>query len=162
MVGWLDFDDESLAGQQEITSTDTWAHSMFDSKKTNGVEWYFSTVLNADIDLVSNLDANAEYTYEDVTTTASDAFGLKVFDTAAVRVPVYGFIASFCRPNYDWYQEQAAKVPSFTYVDRSAEDCDGASEDPYGHVDPLFAADENGHSNDFFRSLVTWVKEKVL
>lgn len=162
LVGWLDFDDEALAGQQEITSTDVWAHSMFDSKKTNGVEWYFSTVLNADIDLVSNLDALAEYTHEDATTTAADAYGLRVFDTAAVKVPVYGFIASFCRPNYDWYKDQATSVEDFRYVDRSAEHCPEPSDDPYGHVDPLFAADEGGHTNDFFATLVKWVKEKVL
>ena len=162
LVGWLDFDDEELAGQQEISSTDVWAHSMFDSTETNGIEWYFSTVLNADIDLTSNLDTTAEYTHEDETTTAQAAYGLREFDTAAVKVPVYGFIASFCRANYDWYKEQATSVNNFKYVDRSAEHCPEPSDDPYGHVDPLFAADEGGHTNDFFATLVKWVKNEVL
>lgn len=161
LVGWLDF-DEVVEGQQEISSTDVWAHSMVDSTATNGVEWYFSTVLSADIDLASNLDATAEYTHEDMTTTAEAAYGLREFDTAAVKVPVYGFIASFCRANYDWYKDQATSVASFRYVDRSAEHCSEPSGDPYGHVDPLFAADEGGHTNDFFATLVKWVKEKVL
>lgn len=162
LVGWLDFDDDALAEQQEISSTDVWAHSMFDSTETNGVEWYFSTVLNADIDIASNLDTNAAYTHEDMTTTAQAAYGLREFDTAAVKVPVYGFIASFCRASYDWYKDQATSVNSFRYVDRSAEHCSEPSADPYGHVDPLFAADEGGHTNDFFATLVKWVKEKVL
>lgn len=162
LVGWLDFDDEALEGPPEISSTDTWAHSMFDSTETNGVEWYFSMVLNADIDLASNLDTTAEYTHEDMTTTAEAAYGLRESDTAAVKVPVYGFIASFCRASYDWYKDQATSVASFRYVDRSAEHCSEPSGDPYGHVDPLFAADEGGHTNDFFATLVKWVKEKVL
>lgn len=161
LVGWVDFDDPSLDGQQEIASTSRWAHSMFDLAETNAVEWYFSTVLNADIDIASNLDSRGEYEHELVIRNAKQEFGHRVFDNTRVRVPVYGFISAFCRDNYDWYATVAEKVPSFRYVDRSAEHCDAPSDDPYGHVDPLFAEDEGGYSNDFFSTLSRWVRKKI-
>ncbi len=161
LVGWADFDDPLNAEGQEISSTDVWAHSMFDLTESNAVEWYFSTVLNADIDIASNLDTKAQFTHGDLTSTASDEYGLREFDTARVKLPVYGFISAFCRDNYDWYRDQAVSVTSFTYKNHSAEFCAQPSDDPYSHVDPLFAADTDGHSNAFFSSLIRWVKKRV-
>jgi hypothetical protein len=117
-------------------------------------------LLNADIDLASNLDSRVRFRHP-VTgkmTTAAKLEGHRVFDTKRVAVPVYAFVASECRDRFDWYQSVAASVRSFTIVDHSDEHCPVHSPEPYSHLDPLFAADTDGFTNAFLASLADWLE----
>jgi hypothetical protein len=50
-----------------------------------------------------------------------------------------------------------SSVSDFTLVDRSDEHTTNPSPKPYSHLDPLFAADENGFENDFIATLTQWL-----
>lgn len=158
LLHWTDFYQTS---PPELSSTDVWARSLWQSRQTNGIEWYFPVRLNAEIDLASNLDSHAHFrdprTGRNVSATGLE--GQRVLDAKFVAIPVYAFAAAQGRERFDWYREISRDVPSFTLVDRSDEHTPRPSPRPYSHLDPLFAYDENGFENDFIATLTTWLAD---
>jgi hypothetical protein len=156
LLHWVDFHQTV---PPELSSTDVWARALWQSRDTNAVEWYFPVRLNAEIDLASNLDSHAHFR-DPRTGKNVSAFKLedqRVLDAKFVGVPVYAFAASQGRERFDWYRAVSRSVPSFTLVDRSDEHTASPSPEPYAHLDPLFAHDENGFENDFFATLAEWL-----
>lgn len=159
LLHWLDFDQTV---PPELSSTDRFARALWQSRRTNAVEWYFSIMLNADIDLASNLDSTAPFNHPltGQPTTAAALEGHRVLDQARVAVPVYAFVASECRDRFDWYRSVARAVPEMTIVDHSAETCAMPAGVPYAHLDPLFAEDEGTFTNAFIASVASWLSSR--
>jgi pimeloyl-ACP methyl ester carboxylesterase len=155
LVGWRDFDDTD---PPEVSSTDLWASSTWSRTETNAVEWYFSTHLNADIDLASNLDSTESFVDESGGETTAEAKEQhRALDNARVKLPVFAFVTSECRERFDWYRSVAKSLKSFKIVDRSGENCPAPAAQPQAHLDPLFAADTGGFTNDFVVTLSKWL-----
>lgn len=158
LAHWRDFDRTS---PPELSSTDVFAEALWRSTVTNGVEWYFSIMLNADVDLAFNLNSRATFPHP-VTgepTTAARLEGHRVFDVRRVAIPVYAFAAQECVERFEWFTTVATSVPSFTIVDRSKEGCPAPASEPHAHLDPLFAFDEDGFENDFIATVADWLEE---
>jgi pimeloyl-ACP methyl ester carboxylesterase len=154
LLHWTDFNQVS---PPELASTDLWADTLWRSQATNVVEWYFSIMLNAGIDLASNLDSTATIALIGGA-TAFELEGHRVFDASKVALPVYAFAANECRARFDWYESVSTSITDFTLVDHSNTDsCPSPAAVPYAHLDPLFAADTGGFTNAFLATLAEWL-----
>jgi len=153
LIHWVDFD---RAIPPELSSTDVFAGALYKSTATNAQEWYFSIMLNAGIDLASNLDSTVPSS--PAGSTAVELEGHRVFDAASVAVPVYAFAAEECRERFLWYESVSVSVPDFTLVDHSNIRCTSRASVPYTHLDPLFAFDTGGFTNAFISSLAGWLR----
>jgi hypothetical protein len=146
-----------------LSSTDRWARLTWESEETNFAEWYFSIALNSELDLAHNL--SSKQTFVDPrtgeATTAAKEKKQRIFETARVKLPVYGFVTANCRARHDWYRKKAKSLTSYTVVDRSASHCPQPASVPHSHLDPLLAEDEGGHTNDFVVTLGRWLKRRI-
>jgi hypothetical protein len=159
LAHWSDFDETG-----EFSSTDRWARLTFEGTAPNFAEWYFPIALNSEMDLAHNLDSKAAYLDESTQaeTTAADSFGHRIFDTARVKLPAFGFVTANCMDPYEWYGSVATSLTDYTLVDRSQEHCGEDAGEDWAHLDPLLAEDEGGHTNDFVRTLARWLEAEVL
>ena len=157
LLPWTDFNQVS---PPELASTDLWANTLWQSQQTNVVEWYFSIMLNAGIDLASNLDSTATISLIGGA-TAFELEGHRVFDASKVALPVYAFAATECRGRFDWYESVSTSISDFTLVDHSNTNCPTPASVPYAHLDPLFAADTGGFTNAFIATLAAWLRTRV-
>jgi pimeloyl-ACP methyl ester carboxylesterase len=157
LVHWTDFNQVS---PPELAFTDLWAETLWRSATNNAVEWYFSIMLNADIDLASNLDSTAPIQLLGGA-TAFELEGHRVFDATKVALPVYAFAANECRGRFDWYESVSTSLSNFTLVDHSNTSCPSPASVPYAHLDPLFAADTGGFTNAFIATLANWLRTRV-
>jgi hypothetical protein len=110
---------------------------------TNGMEWYASRRLNAEIDLSSNLDSR-----DPATLAFATAAGLRLWHNASVRLPVFGAVARSDvqhRSRYSWYRDAIAG-DDFTLLELPE----------YDHLDPLFAGDTEG-GNRCTQALSEWL-----
>lgn len=153
LLHWMDFDQTI---PPELSSTDVWAASLYKSTATNAQEWYFSIMLNAGIDLASNLDSTVPIS--STGPTAVDLESHRVFDTARVAVPIYAFAAEECKERFLWYDSVSVAVTDFTLVDHSNIRCASPASVPYTHLDPLFAFDTGGFTNAFISTLAGWLR----
>ena len=156
IIHWSDYWQTS---PPELSSTDAWARALWQHQATNGVEWYFPIRLNAELDLAGNLDSHTHFRHPVTGESVSAARleGQRAFDTKRVAVPVYAFAAAQGRARFEWYLGVARKISSFTLIDRSDEHTPHPSSRPYSHLDPLFAADTGGFTNDFLATLADWL-----
>lgn len=160
LAHWTDFDETEPA---ELVSTDRWSRLNWEGTDANFAEWFFSIALNSEMDLANNLDSRVVYTDPMLgETTAADAHKQRVFDTAKVAIPAYGFVAAFCLEPYEWYGTVATSLPDYTLVDRSGPGCDQPASEPWSHLDPLLAQDTGGFTNDFVTTLLKWLNGRVL
>ncbi len=157
LLHWLDFDETV---PPELSSTDRWAQALWRSRATNAVEWYFSIMLNAGIDLASNLDSTVPIPAAGGA-TAFALEGERVFDTSSVALPVYAFAADECRQRFEWYEGVSTSLTDFTLVDHSNTGCPLPASVPYAHLDPLFAFDTGGFTNAFIAALADWMRSHV-
>jgi hypothetical protein len=155
LAHWLDFNHTHTP---ELCSAEVWARSLWQNEATNATEWYFSIRLSGDADLAANLDS--DQVVAGLGVSAAQVEGHRVFDTARVAVPVYAFVAAEGRDRFDWYRQVASAVPGFTIVDHSDEDTLAPSPAPYSHLDPLFAMDTDGFTNDFLATLTDWLSAR--
>lgn len=152
LLHWIDFNQ---LNPPELSSTDVFAASLYRSTETNAQEWYFSIMLNADIDLASNLDSSVPTPGDG--RTGVELEGHRVFDTTSVRLPVYAFAAEECAERFEWYASVSVAVSDFTLVDHSNIRCPSPSSEPYTHLDPLFAFDTAGFTNAFIFTIAGWL-----
>lgn len=153
LLHWIDFNQ---LDPPELSSTDVFAGALYRSTATNAQEWYFSIMLNAGIDLASNLDSTVSVS--PAGPTAVELEGHRVFDAASVAVPVYAFAAEECKERFLWYKSVSVSVTDFTLVDRSNIRCPAPASVPHTHLDPLFAFDTGGFTNAFFSTLAGWLR----
>ncbi len=157
LLHWVDFNQVS---PPELASTDVWAETLWKSRVTNVVEWYFSIMLNADIDLASNLDSTVPIPLAGGL-TGFQLEGHRIFETSSVAIPVYAFAANECRGRFDWYETVATAITDFTLIDHSNTGCPSPAPVPYAHQDPLFAFDTSGFTNAFVATLADWMRTRV-
>jgi pimeloyl-ACP methyl ester carboxylesterase len=111
---------------------------------TNGMEWYASRRLNADVDLSSNLDSRDEATRARAATE-----GLRLWHNAGMPLPVFGAVTRSDEQSlsrYTWYRDAIAS-DDFTLLELPE----------YDHLDPLFARGPNG-GNRCLTALAAWIK----
>jgi pimeloyl-ACP methyl ester carboxylesterase len=112
---------------------------------TNGLEWYASRRLNAEIDLSSNLDSR-----DPITADLASAAGLRLWHNASVPLPVFAANTRSAEQQlsrYTWYRE-AIEGSDFTLLELPE----------YDHLDPLFASDRPG-GNRCTEALAGWLQE---
>lgn len=153
LLHWVDFNQ---VVPPELSSTDVWAGTQWKGTATNAQEWYFSIMLNAGIDLASNLDSTVPVS--SAGPTAVDLEGHRVFETRSVAVPVYAFASEECMERFLWYESVSVSISDFTLVDHSNARCPSPSSVPYTHLDPLFAFDTGGFTNAFISTLAIWLR----
>ncbi|MEA2433573.1 MAG: hypothetical protein QOG54_1030 [Actinomycetota bacterium] len=161
LVGWREHDE---IDPPEPSSTDLWARALWSDTETNATEWFFSVRLNADIDLAQNLDSTEAFVDPDTSqpTTGAEVGGQRVFDAKRVALPVFAIASGECRERFKWYRDASARLTSFKLLDRSAPYCAHPANEAWYHVDPLFAQDTGGFTNDFVAGLERWLERKVL
>ena len=128
--GWIGFRE---AG--ELTDLAAMAHALRQQDGANGIEWYASRLLNAEVDLSSNLDSRGPDTPGSRAGIAC-ACGI----TGRRRFPVFGMVTGSSeqkRERYEWYAATVA-TEDVTILDAPEQE----------HMDPLFA--ENDGRNRFF------------
>lgn len=112
---------------------------------TNGMEWYASRCLNAEVDLSSNLDSR------DATTGAlAAAEGLRLWHNRTMALPVFGAVTRSSEQSharYIWYRDAIAG-DDFTLLELPE----------YEHLDPLFAQDAEGR-NRCLTALAAWLRD---
>jgi pimeloyl-ACP methyl ester carboxylesterase len=161
LVGWRQHDE---VDPPEPSSTDLWARALWSGTETNATEWFFPVAYNADIDLAQNLDSTETFT-DPATgepTTAAELMDQRVLDTAHVALPVFAIATGECRERFEWYRDSSPKLTSFQLLERSAPYCPNPASEAWYHVDPLYAQDTDGFSNDFIVGLERWLDRKVL
>jgi pimeloyl-ACP methyl ester carboxylesterase len=108
---------------------------------TNGLEWYASRRLNAEIDLSSNLESGGEGTG-----TEAESLGLRLWHNAAVALPVFAVVTRSeeqSRARYDWYRGAVGGEMTLLKLPE------------YDHLDPLFASPDGG--NPCVVALAEWI-----
>jgi pimeloyl-ACP methyl ester carboxylesterase len=113
---------------------------------TNGMEWYASRRLNADVDLSSNLNSRDEATRARAATE-----GLRLWHNAGMPLPVFGAVTRSDQQSlsrYTWYRGAIAS-DDFTLLELPE----------YDHLDPLFARGPDG-GNRCLAALAAWVSER--
>jgi hypothetical protein len=161
LVGWRHHDEVE---PPEPSSTAIWARSLWEGTETNATEWFFSIALNAEIDLAQNLDSTEQFMDPKTgeTTTAAEAAGQRVLDTRRVSLPVFAIASGECAERFKWYESVSPRLTSLKLLDRSADYCPHPAREPWFHVDPLYAQDEEGFTNDFIAGLERWLDRRVL
>lgn len=183
LLGWRSHRDCG-----EPTDLETVARALLQIDGANGMEWYASRRLNAEVDLSSNLDS-----HDPTTRDLAQAAGLRLCHNAAMPLPVFavtvgaereqgGFPSSLpetlprttgatlargeIRGNSSEYSS-----PSFSDSMRAGARCAWyrraiASDDftlvelpHYEHLDPLFAEHDDG-GNRCLEALAEWLKKR--
>jgi hypothetical protein len=140
-VGWIDFRE---AG--ELTDLQRVAGALQQRDGANGSEWYASRLLNAEVDLSSNLDSR----HPD-TAALAQQHGLRLWHHGAEAFPVFGVVTGSKtqkRDRYDWYAGTVA-TEDVTILDLPEQE----------HLDPLFA--ENDGRNRFLPALAEWLLARL-
>ena len=112
----------------------------------NGIEWYASRLLNAEVDLSSNLDSSCPDT-----AALAAAHGLRLWRHGEEAAPVFGVVTGSSEQNRERYQWYAATVAArdVTVLDAPEQE----------HLDPLFA--ENDGHNRFLPALIEWLLSRI-
>jgi pimeloyl-ACP methyl ester carboxylesterase len=136
-LGWVGFRE---AG--ELTDLQRVAAALRQYDGANGSEWYASRLLNAEIDLSSNLDSR----HPD-TAGLTLRHGLRLWHHGREALPIFGWITGSReqkRERYQWYAATVA-TEDVTIVDAPEQE----------HLDPLFA--ENDGRNRCLPALADWL-----
>jgi pimeloyl-ACP methyl ester carboxylesterase len=139
--GWIDFRE---AG--ELSDLQRVANALRQRDGANGIEWYAARMLNAEVDLSSNLDSRSP-------DTAGPAakHGLRLWHHGAERFPVFGLVTGNSeqkRERYQWYAGTVA-TEDVTILDAPEQE----------HMDPLFA--ENDGRNRLIPALIEWLFSRL-
>jgi pimeloyl-ACP methyl ester carboxylesterase len=113
---------------------------------TNGMEWYASRCLNAEVDLSSNLDSR-----DQTTGALAAAEGLRLWHNRTMALPVFGAVTRSSEQSharYIWYRDAIAG-DDFTRLELPE----------YEHLDPLFAQDAQG-GNRCLTALAAWLRDR--
>jgi pimeloyl-ACP methyl ester carboxylesterase len=140
-LGWLGFRE---AG--ELTDLRRVAGALLHREGVNGFEWYASRLLNAEVDLSSNLDSR-----DRELAALAGRHGLRLRHHGEERCPVLGVVTGSVeqkRERYEWY---AASVATEDVVILDAPEQE--------HLDPLFA--ENDGRNRFLPRLIEWLLSRT-
>jgi pimeloyl-ACP methyl ester carboxylesterase len=140
-VGWLDF---RQAG--ELSDLHRIARALLQQEGVNGIEWYASRLLNAEVDLSSNLDSR-----DPMFATLAGRHGLRLWHHGEEPCPVFGLVTGSAeqkRERYDWYASTIA-TQDVTILEAPEQE----------HMDPLFA--ENDGRNRFLPSLIEWLLSRT-
>lgn len=140
-LGWIGFRE---AG--ELTDLQRIAGALRQYGSANGMEWYASRMLNAEVDLSSNLDSR----HPD-TAALAERHKLRLRHHGEEKIPVLGVVTGSSeqkRVRYEWY---AATVGTrdVTILDAPEQE----------HLDPLFA--ENDGRNRLFPALIEWLLARI-
>jgi len=116
----------------------------FSLEPLGAVEWYYPARLSLDVGAGAALRQTA----------AARALGLRITRARAVDVPLYAFGAALAGRDGALKAgalryESLSRIPSVTYVDRSA---------TYSHLDPLLAAPER---SALVKTLTPWLKRTM-
>jgi hypothetical protein len=136
-AGWLGFRETG-----ELTDLHRIARALLQQEDVNGIEWYASRLLNAEVDLSSNLDSRDR----DLAALAR-RHGLRLWHHGEERCPVFGVVTGSPeqrRKRYEWYAASVA-TEEVTILDAPEQE----------HMDPLFA--EHDGRNRFFPRLIEWL-----
>jgi len=142
LLGWKD-----AGAVGEPTSLFTFAAALTELRETNGLEWYGARALNAEIDLLANLDSRSP-----LTAALCAQHGLTATHTAEVNLPVFGFACGQSEDTTDRLEWYRGRIASSDVTLLTAAD--------YAHLDPLFAGDRAG-GNRLLAALVPWLKKRV-
>ncbi len=126
----------------ELTDLQRVAAALRQHDGANGSEWYASRLLNAEVDLSSNLDSR----HPDTAALAQE-HGLRLWHHGEESVPVFGIVTgrqTRKRERYAWYAATVATA-DVTIVDAPEQE----------HMDPLFA--ENDGRNRSLPALAEWL-----
>jgi pimeloyl-ACP methyl ester carboxylesterase len=140
-LGWIGFHE---AG--ELTDLRRVARALRQYDGANGSEWYASRLLNAEIDLSSNLDSRHPDTVE-----LASRHGLRLWHHGSEPLPVFGWVTGGSQQKRERYQWYAATVATeeVTIMDAPEQE----------HLDPLFA--ENDGRNRCLPSLTEWLLQRM-
>jgi hypothetical protein len=112
----------------------------------NGIEWYASRLLNAEVDLSSNLDSR-----DPDTAALAARHELRLWHHGEEAMPIFGVVTGSSaqkRERYQWYPATMA-TREVTILDASEQE----------HLDPLFA--ENDGHNRFLPALIEWLLSRI-
>jgi pimeloyl-ACP methyl ester carboxylesterase len=138
---WIDFRE---AG--ELTDLQRVAHALRQYDGSNGSEWYASRMLNAEMDLSSNLDSR----HPDTAALARQ-HALRLWHHGHETLPIFGVVTGSRpqkRERYEWYAATVA-TEDVTILDAPEQE----------HLDPLFA--ENDGRNRFLPALTEWLLARL-
>ena len=138
---WLDY-----RATGELTDLRRIAAALMQRGGANGIEWYASRLLNAEIDLSSNLDSR----HRDTAALAA-RHELRLWHHGEEAMPVFGVVTGSSeqkRERYQWYAATVA-ASDVTILDAPEQE----------HLDPLFA--ENDGHNTFLPALSQWLLSRI-
>jgi pimeloyl-ACP methyl ester carboxylesterase len=126
----------------ELTDLRRIAGALLQRGGANGIEWYASRLLNAEVDLSSNLDSR----HPDTAALAAPR-ALRLWHHGEEALPVFGVVTGASeqkRERYQWYAATVAAT-DVTILDAPEQE----------HLDPLFA--ENDGHNRYLPALIEWL-----
>jgi hypothetical protein len=138
---WLNYRETG-----ELTDLQRIASALRQDEGANGIEWYASRLLNAEVDLSSNLDSR----HPDSAALA-ERHCLRLRHHGEEPIPAFGVVTGSSEQKRERYQWYAATVATgdVTILDALEQE----------HLDPLFA--ENDGRNRFLPALIDWLHARV-